>query len=880
MNFFILQVLLVIVGAISSIICGYFVSISFYNQLLGNETTAHISDKVERISVPEVYEWKINPDNSYKRFDFLPSWGSFRPGYYFGMKSMDSGLATGIMWLDSTRQHVRHETRQGELQKLDWIEHDGTNYGTQELVDFGGNIHLETTFVLPAQKYSWIQKIASKQPPIQQNDFADFPLFFYIGSDCLDKDENCLSLSSFSDIRVLTSKDVPNHGENHLLFHCIGKNRKNKWVSFQIFTKEISNVESFSYYISERNVITGTKRVKELVEENRESNRKVKNNELWFDEFGELSNKIENANRPMKSIYCQIRNKKNVELFFAFQENLEENEVHSLLQESSDPAHQMFHNIERQFTSSQSLYSKKFQEKFQHFVQQKRPATGSENESMQIQIALSSLLGGIGYFEGQSRIEWNVDQDWETIYPSQDKNVSTPKSKHQSSKSNEFISTKLLTATPSRTIFPRGFLWDEGFHQFVISHWNANITMKIISDWLNAMYLTDYHYSEDGDETNRYKYTIGWIPREMILGEDSRQRVPDEFITQRLNIANPPTFLLVLEKLLNSLELNYDCQDGNSQSASCLNNDGLIPNDSQKRSILKFIKSIYPRLHYWVQWLRITQESHSSAETNSSASPVFRWRGRSIHDSKVIPNTLSSGLDDYPRSIFPTADERHVDLHCWVLKSYQIMNLIEKALLFDQEDLALIKEFSVIQKSLDIEHLYYGKQAKVLLNSLMENHYSKDLRGFYDYGLNNESAIFLPEVLFRCGNPETKTAIDGYIPIQYIQQRQQNPNLNFCPPAYPQPMYPMGDGSGGYVTRERLAAANYSLEFIPRIGYVNLFPFLLKVLPKDKEKQISEILEMISNPKLLYTNYGLRSMATTDKFYLKRNSAGDAPYWR
>ena len=94
------------------------------------------------------------------------------------------------------------------------------------------------------------------------------------------------------------------------------------------------------------------------------------------------------------------------------------------------------------------------------------------NAIMMAQSTLSNLIGGIGFFTGRSIV----------------------KSEH-SKEPLFYWESNLYTAVPSRSFFPRGFLWDEGFHQILISEWDDEISKDIMSHWLDLMNVE------------------GWIPR-------------------------------------------------------------------------------------------------------------------------------------------------------------------------------------------------------------------------------------------------------------------------------------------------------------------------------------------------------------------------------
>ena len=137
--------------------------------------------------------------------------------------------------------------------------------------------------------------------------------------------------------------------------------------------------------------------------------------------------------------------------------------------------------------------------------------TNSNKENLNVNIeglrkmgqqALSNILGGIGHFWGAIKINFG-----EKLQPGQ----------YHKGFRYAVEEKELLTGTPSRSFFPRGFLWDEGFHNILISKWDVNLSIDIINSWLSTMSAT------------------GWMAREQIRGSEAESKVPNKFKTSKRN---------------------------------------------------------------------------------------------------------------------------------------------------------------------------------------------------------------------------------------------------------------------------------------------------------------------------------------------------------
>jgi mannosyl-oligosaccharide glucosidase len=288
--------------------------------------------------------------------------------------------------------------------------------------------------------------------------------------------------------------------------------------------------------------------------------------------------------------------------------------------------------------------------------------------------ALSQLIGGMGFFHGDSKVA-RTDSQGAPLPPDDDEPIE--ESSDETEKKVEVDMdppTSLFTATPSRPFFPRGFLWDEGFHQLLISTWDESITAQVIHSWLRLM---------DKD---------GWIAREQILGEEARSKVPEEFQVQHRHYANPPTLLLPVLRLVGQLE-----KAEKKQSILAYTPDS-APTwlSTNPAAGIEYLQIVYQKLKLNYEWFRRTQ-SGSMDKFGRKGYVGYRWRGRTQN------HTLTSGFDDYPRAD-PSDTELHLDLLCWM--SFYARGLGRVAKLLEHWDDAelLHKQHLDLQRTLNDLH--------------------------------------------------------------------------------------------------------------------------------------------------------------------------------
>ena len=301
----------------------------------------------------------------------------------------------------------------------------------------------------------------------------------------------------------------------------------------------------------------------------------------------------------------------------------------------------------------------------------------------------SNLIGGIGYFYGDEI----VDRSYAPEYEEENEGFWQETAEARSRMGGVKLEgpAELFTSIPSRPFFPRGFLWDEGFHLIPVADWDMDLTLEIVRSWFNLI-------DEDG-----------WIAREQILGQEARSKVPQEFQVQYPHYANPPTLFLIFEILIEKVNSK---QPSSSDPLESIRSAHL-----QDRSrAIAYLTEIYPLLKRQYFWFRKTQWGDIKSYDRSafSTKEAYRWRGRSDR------HILTSGLDDYPRPQPPHPGELHVDLISWMgMMSRSIKSVAE--FIGEADD---AKEYAGYENAIkrNIDDLHWSDEHKTFCDATIDDY--------------------------------------------------------------------------------------------------------------------------------------------------------------
>ncbi|XP_006306769.2 alpha-glucosidase 2 [Capsella rubella] len=652
-------------------------------------------------------------------------WGTYRPQVYFGVRARTpKSLVAGLMWLvTKDGKHVmRHFCENsGDLKSFGWREHNGRDFGRQEL--FEQDMVLETSFVKSKEGSlgyggDWSTRI-NVQNMLNDEVERTVHLFFYLadeGGNGLNLGKDVLGLKRSSVLASGSRQDVGNwqmhlKSQNQLETHYCG-----------FKTPDIVNLS-------------------DLVQQN-----------LVVQEGKSERLQLSDTSEDSSNIYVfQISTTTQSTIDIAFISGIREetsNTENRIMSLTGSPLSSLLEEKHIAFDA-------KFKECFNL----------SEKLDLETFVvgkaAIGNMLGGIGYFYGQSKIH-------------------APRSTLAKSEDDFLLywPAELYTAVPSRPVFPRGFLWDEGFHQLLIWRWDVQITLEIVGNWLDLMNID------------------GWIPREQILGDEALSKIPKQYVLQLPSNGNPPTLLLVIRDLIDGIRAEKF-------------------NKAERDEILSFLDRAFVRLDAWFKWFNTSQ----IGKENGS----YYWHGRdNITNRQLNPQSLSSGLDDYPRASHPNEDERHVDLRCWMYLAADCMNSIQEFM--GKKETLVTEDYSSISKLLS---------DFTLLNQM---HYDHDHGAYLDFGNHTEDVRLIWKEV---------TGEDGRLSREFVRETFGKPEPRL----------------------------------VPHIGYVSFFPFMFRIIPADSTI-LDKQLDLISNRSIVWSDYGLLSLAKTSSLYMKYNTEDEAPYWR
>lgn len=755
-------------------------------------------------------------------------WGTYKPNLYFAMKERkNSTQVFGLMWYGADKSEdyssqgnvtdrIRHECNMKDALTYHWVAHNGEDYGQQHIHDETNELRLVTTFAkreFNETNQTWeaiikgdklhkyydktVEKINEKKY-IDRNQNKTISLILYTSLENFNIDDKAY-FSNIEQEEVQPKKDTDDDEEdqeieeetgNNLEFTITNSAKGNTigHLKFSIPKKAIINFSIQKY----RKKFEDTWRVKKFFSEElqqNELNLPVGSNFAMFSSTKDLKSPnivaiqvLLKAPFTVRTTYSTVKAKLS---------NVSLPKLLKFLQAKFNKANLRFDNV---FVPKYTTLS---------FID-KQPEIYKLKTMMKH--AVYNVLGGVGYYWGKIKIHFDEKPE---------------KGKYHMGFRYALDDKGLLTGSPSRSFFARGFLWDEGFHNILISQMNYNVTIDIIDSWLSTMSST------------------GYMAREQIRGVEQEAQVDPKFHTQDKMMANPPTFIFPINNIINFYKYYNEEKD--------------------LRNVHNFLKKVYDKFASWYEWYEFYQKgtSSSSNKMESSNSKYYAWQGRNSE------HNLASGLDDFPRGMTPNIYERHLDLYIWVMELTKCLrNLAE---IFDYE---LVSHFDTKLKQLteglsgfkdpklNIYNDFLGPQFKLISSK-------KFVRPVFPINWRGDN---------KCGDPKQAQNPIGAEFTDCNPYSKNNccsefgwcgngPQFCDCPKCH---------------KSKKLEERGIAKEdtFNPHIGYVTLFPLMFGYLD-SKSDEFYNLLRILASGDELNSYYGIRSLSKNDLLY---HTGED--YWR
>ncbi|KAK5162459.1 hypothetical protein LTR04_003695 [Oleoguttula sp. CCFEE 6159] len=616
-------------------------------------------------------------------------WGPYRPNLYFGVRPrIPKSLTTGILWakvedFQSVQQNFRHTCEQSDdMAGYGWDEYDVRTGGRQSIHDPANSLDLTTEFVkFPGGQHGGSWGVRIKGTP-RDNAGSDLKttIVFYAGMEGLGSLEVAGADVAPGEVGMGLDGDVRIKGQSNELGD----------FTIDITTGPDTNVHPTHQHPAyqdkplDKTIVHSVQVPEEALWQTKRGSMQLLNfMKTTIDEYVEKYT-AEKMPPPWQIYTLQNRpGQGNLHMIQKVFEGAFEFDI--LFSSGSAPKAVTSEDLTTKITSVTTAFSERFVKIFTPSTPFNKAKYDGFSKSL-----FSNLIGGIGYFYGDSVVDRSYAPEYEEENEGFWQEAAEARARNQQKLEGPY---ELFTSIPSRPFFPRGFLWDEGFHLLPILEWDIDLTLDIIKSWFNLM---------DDD---------GWIAREQILGPEARSKVPGEFQTQYPHYANPPTLFMVLEAFVNKLGSKTGSDSRQVVPGSL---EVSVVGDSGAAE--QYLRELYPLLKRHYSWFRKTQwgDIKSYDREAFSTKEAYRWRGRTDR------HILTSGLDDYPRAQPPHPGELHIDLISWMGMMTRSMKRIAETLQ-ETDDVA---EFKKIQEAIlrNIDDLHWDEKAQTYCDATIDDY--------------------------------------------------------------------------------------------------------------------------------------------------------------